>query len=91
MSTAALNSATASVQELQTDFAAVARKIEEYGHIVITHDGVPSYEMTPIAKPPAAKPLPQPDYMAGSSSNGAFRCLRRRREKIGRASCRERV
>ena len=64
MSTATLNSATASVQELQMDFASVARKIEEFGHIVITHDGVPSYEMTPIAKPPAPQPAPQPDYMA---------------------------
>lgn len=64
MSTATLNPATASVQDLQMDFAAVARKIEEYGHIVITNDGVPSYEMTPIAPPPAGKPLPQPDYLA---------------------------
>ena len=58
--------ATVSIRELRTDFRSVKRKVEEHGHVVITDNGVPSFEMKPLQPKPAAKrkPAAMPDYYA---------------------------
>jgi len=61
-----MSTATASIREIRTDFRSVKRKIEEHGHVVITDNGVPSFEIKPLQPRPAAKlkPAPMPDYYA---------------------------
>ncbi len=53
----------ATVRELQTDFRAVKRRMEEHGEVVITEHGEPAYIMKPL--PRAQKQTaPLPDYYA---------------------------
>jgi antitoxin (DNA-binding transcriptional repressor) of toxin-antitoxin stability system len=60
-----MSTATVTIRELRIDFRSVKRKIEEHGHVVITDNGVPSFEIKPLAKPAAKfKPAPMPDYYA---------------------------
>ena len=59
-----MSRATASIRELRTDFRSVKRKIEEYGQVIITDNGIPAYELKPVAAPRKTKPAPMPDYMA---------------------------
>lgn len=56
-------SATASIRELRLDFRSIKRKVEQFGEIVITDNGVPSYilKSAPAKK---KKVPPQPDYWA---------------------------
>jgi hypothetical protein len=58
-----MSKATASIRELRLDFRAIKRKIEEYGEVLITDNGVPSYVLK-AAAPPAAKRRSLPDYAA---------------------------
>lgn len=51
------------IRELRTDFRSVKRKIEHHGQVIITDNGVPSYELKALPRPPQ-KPPPMPDYMA---------------------------
>lgn len=58
-----MSTATATIRELRTDFRSVKRKIEHHGQVIITDNGVPSYELK--ALPRKSKKLPPlPDYMA---------------------------
>ena len=61
-----MSTATASIREIRTDFRSVKRKLEEHGRVVITDNGVPSFELKPLEPKPAAKrkPSPMPDYYA---------------------------
>jgi len=54
--------ATVSIREIRTDFRGVKRKLEEHGSVVITDNGVPSYELKPLVKPNQTKRVPLPDY-----------------------------
>lgn len=58
-----MNTATASIRQLRTDFRTVKRKVEEFGRVTITDNGVPSYDLIPSAKRPKKRP-PLPDYYA---------------------------
>ena len=53
-----------SIRELRLNFRAVKRKIEEFGKVLITDNGIPSYILT--AAPPEEKKVrrPLPDYYA---------------------------
>ena len=51
-----MSTATVSVRELRTDFRLVKRKIEEHGQVIVTDNGVPSYELKPVTPPARAKP-----------------------------------
>ena len=61
-----MSTATASIREIRTDFRSVKRKLEEHGRVVITDNGVPSFEIKPLHPKLAAKrkPFPMPDYYA---------------------------
>ncbi len=52
---------TANVRELQTDFRAVKRRIEEHGEVVITEHGEPAYIIKPLPRRQKQSP-PLPDY-----------------------------
>jgi hypothetical protein len=58
-----MNTAIATIRELRTDFRAVKRKLEQHGTLIITDNGVPRYEMKPLAQRRNGVPL-LPDYMA---------------------------
>lgn len=58
-----MSAPTVTVRELRTDFRSVKRKIEQFGMVTITDNGVPSFDMTPTAKRPR-KRRPLPDYYA---------------------------
>ena len=58
-----MSTATASIRQLRTDFRTVKRKVEEFGSVTITDNGVPSYDLIPSAKRPKKRP-PLPDYYA---------------------------
>ena len=58
-----METATASIRELRTDFRLVKRKIEEHGEITITDNGEPAYVMRPIGRKAKAA-APMPDYQA---------------------------
>lgn len=58
-----MSTATVSIRQLRTDFRLVKRKIEEFGRVTITDNGVPSYDIIPSAKRPKKRP-PLPDYYA---------------------------
>ena len=51
------------IRELRTDFRSVKRKIEHHGQVIITDNGVPSYELKALPRKPKKLP-PMPDYMA---------------------------
>jgi antitoxin (DNA-binding transcriptional repressor) of toxin-antitoxin stability system len=55
--------AKATIRELRLNFRAVKRKIEEHGSIIITDNGVPSFQLSPI-KPSLRGGEPLPDYYA---------------------------
>ena len=61
-----MSTAIASIREIRTDFRSVKRKIEEHGRVVITDNGVPSFEIKPLQPKPATKrkPAAMPDYYA---------------------------
>ena len=59
---ASARTATVSIREIRTDIRAVKRKIEEHGYVVVTDNGVPSYELKPLAKPKKAQTVSMPDY-----------------------------
>jgi antitoxin (DNA-binding transcriptional repressor) of toxin-antitoxin stability system len=42
----------------------VKRKIEDYGQVIITDNGVPSYELKAVTRPRKTKQAPMPDYYA---------------------------
>lgn len=51
------------VRQLRLNFRAVKRQVEEHGSVVITDNGVPSYQLSVLKSvPPERKPLP--DYGA---------------------------
>lgn len=55
--------ATASIRELRLDFRSIKRKVEEFGSVTITDNGVPSYVIRSLPKKESrAKRLP--DYYA---------------------------
>lgn len=58
-----MNTATASIRELRTDFRSVKRKIEEFGRVTITDNGEPAYVMEPVVPSPK-KQTSLPDYYA---------------------------
>lgn len=58
-----MNKVTATIRELRTDFRSVKRKIQHHGQIIITDNGVPSYELKALPRAPKKSP-PLPDYMA---------------------------
>lgn len=58
-----MSEVTASVRELRLNFRSIKRKVEEFGSVVITDNGVPSFVIKPVAKArPKRKALP--DYYA---------------------------
>jgi antitoxin (DNA-binding transcriptional repressor) of toxin-antitoxin stability system len=59
-----MDKATVSIRELRLNFRSVKRKVEEYGKVLVTDNGVPSYVIT--AAPPEEKKerRPLPDYYA---------------------------
>lgn len=57
------DSATATIRELRLDFRSIKRKVEQFGEIVITDNGVPSYILRP-APAKRKKHAQQPDYWA---------------------------
>ena len=59
-----MSSDTVSIRELRTDFRSVRRKIEEHGQVIVTDNGIPAYELKPIAPRRKTKAAPMPDYMA---------------------------
>lgn len=59
-----MSTATASIRDLRLDFRSVKRKMEEHGQVVITDNGVPSYEIKPLAIPRKPKKASVPDYYA---------------------------
>jgi len=78
-----MNAATVSVRQLRTDFRAVKRKIEEHGQVIITDNGVPSYELKPVTPQRRAKTkkASAPDYYA--------RLLRRQPKPMSEKATRE--
>jgi antitoxin (DNA-binding transcriptional repressor) of toxin-antitoxin stability system len=56
-------SAVATIRELRLNFRSVKKKIEEHQTIIITDNGVPSYQLTAL-KPVSRKAEPLPDYYA---------------------------
>ena len=58
-----MSTATVTIRELRTDFRSVKRKIEHHGQVIITDNGVPSYEIKTLPAKPRKAP-PMPDYMA---------------------------
>lgn len=59
-----MNSNTASIRELRTDFRRVRIKIEEHGEVIITDRGEPVYVLKSLPAPPKKKRPPLPDYYA---------------------------
>jgi len=53
-----------SIRELRLNFRAVKRKIEEYGKVLITDNGVPSYIITAAPQEEKKERRPLPDYYA---------------------------
>ena len=58
-----MSAPTVTVRELRTDFRSVKRKIEQFGMVTITDNGIPSFDMMPTAKRPR-KSRALPDYFA---------------------------
>jgi antitoxin (DNA-binding transcriptional repressor) of toxin-antitoxin stability system len=58
-----MSTATVTVRELQTNFHAVERKVEQHGTLIITDNGVPRYEFRPLQTQPKQRAT-MPDYMA---------------------------
>ncbi len=58
-----MSTATVSIRELRTDFRAVKRKIEQFGKVTVTDNGVPSFDIIPSTKRPK-KRRSLPDYYA---------------------------
>jgi antitoxin (DNA-binding transcriptional repressor) of toxin-antitoxin stability system len=58
-----MSAATATIRELRTDFRSVKRKIEHHGQVIITDNGVPSYEIKALPTKTGSD-APMPDYMA---------------------------
>lgn len=54
---------TVTIRELRTNFRSVKRKIEQFGMVTVTDNGVPSFDMMPSAKRPRPR-RPLPDYYA---------------------------
>jgi antitoxin (DNA-binding transcriptional repressor) of toxin-antitoxin stability system len=52
-----------SIRDLRLKFPEIRRQIEEYGEVVITDNGVPSYLLKSIAKTRRKEPTPV-DYWA---------------------------
>lgn len=52
-----------SIRDLRLKFPEIRRQIEEYGEVVITDNGVPSYLLKSIAKKRRKEPTPV-DYWA---------------------------
>ena len=59
-----MSTATATIGDLRTDFRSVQRKAEEHGLVIITDNGVPSFELKPISPKRRAKKAALPDYYA---------------------------
>jgi antitoxin (DNA-binding transcriptional repressor) of toxin-antitoxin stability system len=59
-----MSDATATIRELRTDFKSVKRKIEQHGKVVITDNGVPSYEITVATAKQSDPAPPVPDFYA---------------------------
>ena len=58
-----MSAPTVTVRELRTDFRSVKRKIEQFGMVTITDNGIPSFDMMPTAKRPRKRSA-LPDYFA---------------------------
>ncbi len=56
-----MSDATATIRELRLNFRSVKRKIEEYGAVVITDNGIPSFVIKGLA-PARPEQTPPPDY-----------------------------
>ena len=58
-----MSTPTVTIRELRTNFRSVKRKIEQFGMVTVTDNGVPSFDMMPSAKRPRPR-RPLPDYYA---------------------------
>jgi antitoxin (DNA-binding transcriptional repressor) of toxin-antitoxin stability system len=78
-----MSTETVSIRELRTDFRSVKRKIEEHGQVIVTDNGVPSYELKPVTPPRRAKTknTRTPDYYS--------RLLKRQPKPMSERSTRE--
>jgi antitoxin (DNA-binding transcriptional repressor) of toxin-antitoxin stability system len=56
-----MNTRTATIRELRTDFKAVKRKVEQHGEVVITDHGEPAYLLKPLPQA-IKKSTPLPNY-----------------------------
>lgn len=59
-----MSDATATIRELRTNFKLVKRKIEQHGKVLITDNGVPSYEITAATPKESDARPPVPDFYA---------------------------
>lgn len=59
-----MNTNTATIRELRTDFRAVKRKVEQHGEIVITDHGEPAYVLKLLPPPKLAQRRRSIDYYA---------------------------
>lgn len=76
-----MTTGTVSIREIRTDFRGVKRKLEEHGAVVITDNGVPSYELKPLEKLKQIKRTPMPDYYS--------RIMKRQPKPMSEKSARE--
>src|SRR2546422_2368 len=58
-----VNEATVSIRDLRLKFPEIREQIREYGEVIITDNGVPSYVLKLLPKTPAKEPEPV-DYWA---------------------------
>jgi antitoxin (DNA-binding transcriptional repressor) of toxin-antitoxin stability system len=58
-----VNTNTATIRQLRTDFRSVKRRIEQHGEVVVTDHGEPAYVIK-LLPAPAKKRRPLPDYYA---------------------------
>jgi antitoxin (DNA-binding transcriptional repressor) of toxin-antitoxin stability system len=58
-----MNTESASIRELRTDFRRVKRKIEQHGQIIITDNGEPAFLIKALPRKPP-KSATAPDYYA---------------------------
>jgi antitoxin (DNA-binding transcriptional repressor) of toxin-antitoxin stability system len=59
-----MNTASATIRELRTDFRGVKRKVEQHGEVIITDNGAPAYTIKAVPAKASGKRRPMPDYLA---------------------------
>jgi antitoxin (DNA-binding transcriptional repressor) of toxin-antitoxin stability system len=60
---------TVSIRDLRLKFPEIRKKIERYGEVVITDNGVPAYTLQPVASP--KRELEPIDYWARLQRQGS--------------------